>query len=69
METTLISVEITWMLGLLIALIFGSYGWTTACVFWLSKKLETIKSNHFAHIDAHLRNKCDDDCEYCQEQE
>jgi hypothetical protein len=73
MQTTLISLEITWLLGILITLIFGSYGWTTGCTIWLSRKIEQVKNNHIKHVEDRLRalelhgkDACADDCEFCQ---
>lgn len=51
---TNITVELTWLLGILIALIFGSYGWTTVVAAYLYKMLNEIKDNHLAHINDRL---------------
>ena len=60
---TNITVELTWLLGILIALIFGSYGWTTVIAAYLYRMLNEFKNNHLEHINerlAKLENKEDD---------
>ena len=51
---TNITVELTWLLGILIALIFGSYGWTTVVAAYLYRMLNEIKDNHLKHITERL---------------
>ena len=60
---TNITVELTWLLGILIALIFGSYGWTTVIAAYLYRMLNELKSNHLEHINERLE-KLEDERKY-----
>lgn len=48
-----------WILGLIVALIFGNFGYTSAVAVWLSNKLdekiEKICENHLKHLEERIK--------------
>ena len=52
------TVTTEWLLGILFALSFGSYGWTSILMFWYSSKFDmlykqliNLRDNHIKHLN------------------
>lgn len=44
-----------WILGLIVSMVIGSYGWASAVGLFLSTKIDKLISNHLQHIEERLK--------------